>query len=506
MLYITNFDVPMSTSGIEHAIYRRIELFDEHNINYLLLLTDWNPNLYKNIQKFNLKAQNILNMYDYYQQTINVMTIKLNPKELDYGFVPSDIVENLENKKIYIKDDNQIVRAIVNLNEDNLIKEVEYYNLKNNKYAVHYYDVRGFKSSTKYYLNDELETQNWYNLNGQIVLRALKNKNDATTSYLLTNLNKQKYQIDGKKALVAHFFEEINNLTIQKNIFMIERPTEVDQAIKNLTKDTFKVLVIHNSHTNDANNPNDVSLNDNFKFGLHNAKSFSAIVSSTKKQSLEIKKRYPHFKYNYAIPVGYVNEVPKVTDRILMSDRKKAKIVVACRIADEKRLDHLINAINIVKEVVPEVTLDIYGKGSKAVQDKLNNLIDQLKLDDVVKFKGHTNDIKKAYQSGQLFTVTSTMEGFNISAMEALEQGVVGVTYDVNYGPNELIENEYNGYIVPFNDYNALANKIIDLLTNDELLQKMSDNAYDSTKRYVKDEVWQGFKKLIDDANVEGVL
>ena len=84
--------------------------------------------------------------------------------------------------------------------------------------------------------------------------------------------------------------------------------------------------------------------------------------------------------------------------------------------------------------------------------------------------------------------------------MEAISHGVVGVTYDVNYGPNDIIQDGKNGYVVDFNDWHAIADRMLELFKNPQLMQKMSDGAYESANRYSPDSVWQNWNKLLTDA------
>lgn len=92
------------------------------------------------------------------------------------------------------------------------------------------------------------------------------------------------------------------------------------------------------------------------------------------------------------------------------------------------------------------------------------------------------------------------MEGFNLAIMEAISHGVIGVTYDVNYGPNDIIQNQTNGYIVDYGDYKALAARMIEILKDKKLMQKLSTQAYESSERYSDENVWKAWKSLIDDA------
>ncbi|WP_143810198.1 glycosyltransferase, partial [Oenococcus oeni] len=71
---------------------------------------------------------------------------------------------------------------------------------------------------------------------------------------------------------------------------------------------------------------------------------------------------------------------------------------------------------------------------------------------------------------------------------------------DVNYGPNELVVDGENGYIVPNGDYHALAEKIIFLFKHPDELQKKSERAYELSKRYSETKVWQDWRELLDDA------
>lgn len=82
------------------------------------------------------------------------------------------------------------------------------------------------------------------------------------------------------------------------------------------------------------------------------------------------------------------------------------------------------------------------------------------------------------------------MEGFNLSLLEAVSHGDIGITYDVNYGPDEIINDGENGYVVPNGDYHALAERIVYVLKHNRISQQLSKNAYNSTRRYSENEVW----------------
>lgn len=149
--------------------------------------------------------------------------------------------------------------------------------------------------------------------------------------------------------------------------------------------------------------------------------------------------------------------------------------------------------------------MDLYGyadasdnfKARKAVEDAIK----EYHLEGVVQMKGYTTDIDAVQNQAMMFGVTSRMEGFNLAVMEAISHGLIAFTYDVNYGPNEIVQDDINGNVVPFDDYQAMGKAMIKVLRDEKLAQQYSTGAYDSAKRYSEENVWKAWKKLLDDAD-----
>lgn len=54
--------------------------------------------------------------------------------------------------------------------------------------------------------------------------------------------------------------------------------------------------------------------------------------------------------------------------------------------------------------------------------------------------------------------------------------------------------------MVPYGDYEALAQAMIKVLKDPQLAQKYSTGAYDSAKRYSDENVWHAWEELLQDA------
>ncbi|MEO4433329.1 glycosyltransferase, partial [Staphylococcus aureus] len=54
----------------------------------------------------------------------------------------------------------------------------------------------------------------------------------------------------------------------------------------------------------------------------------------------------------------------------------------------------------------------------------------------------------------------------------------------VDYGPSELIQDGFNGYLVPQGDINQMVEKVDQLLNNTQKLQQFSINSIESAQQY----------------------
>ena len=193
-----------------------------------------------------------------------------------------------------------------------------------------------------------------------------------------------------------------------------------------------------------------------------------------------------------------------------MAERKPHSVLVTARVAPEKRIDHIIRAIGIARKTVPDITLDFYGyvdhRDNDAAIKAIDAAIKEFDMADAVHQYDYAEDVGKIQRGAQVYALASIMEGFNLSLMEAQSHGMVGVTYDVNYGPNELVVDNENGYVVPFEGIEEMADRLVKLFSDDQLLQEMSDKAYELSYRYSEGEVWQAWQALLADARSKNVV
>ena len=153
-------------------------------------------------------------------------------------------------------------------------------------------------------------------------------------------------------------------------------------------------------------------------------------------------------------------------------EQVKNKFLFVGRLSSEKNLFKLLSVAAILKEKNQNFTIDIYGTGE--MYESLKEEIYRLHLEDYVILKGFIND-KHIYFNYAVFLLTSTIEGFPLTIIEAKANATPTITTFWGEAVNETVTDGYDGYIIE--DPNEIADKLIILMNNQELLKKLSENA-----------------------------
>ncbi|NQW29508.1 MAG: glycosyltransferase family 4 protein [Ignavibacteria bacterium] len=146
------------------------------------------------------------------------------------------------------------------------------------------------------------------------------------------------------------------------------------------------------------------------------------------------------------------------------------------RLKKYKSIDHLVQAIALVKNTIPNVRLRIAGTGDE--QPTLVTLVHQMQLHDNVEFCGYISDTDKAplLSSAHVVVNTSIKEGWGITNLEANACGTTVISADVP-GLRDSVRDGYSGLLYPYGDVEALARLIERVLVDVELRNRLSNGA-----------------------------
>lgn len=162
-----------------------------------------------------------------------------------------------------------------------------------------------------------------------------------------------------------------------------------------------------------------------------------------------------------------------------LSKEEKSELVFIGRIDPQKQPDQLIDTFAKVHERKPEVILRLVGDGNLTEQTKQR--VKELGLEQNVIFDGVRKDMENVYSKAAAVILSSAYEGMPNSLIEAIGCGIPVVTYDCPIGPAEIVEDGVNGFLVPINDTDELADKTCLALTQswDEDIIKATCSKFD---------------------------
>lgn len=178
------------------------------------------------------------------------------------------------------------------------------------------------------------------------------------------------------------------------------------------------------------------------------------------------------------------------------NDSQGKRIIAIGRLHPQKGFDMLIAAMRKVVDVHPDWTCEIYGEGEE--REALQTLISKLRLEKSVQLKGYCNSIQNELLQSDLFVLSSRYEGFGMVILEAMSSGVPVVSFDCPEGPATLLENE-GGMLVKPENIDALAEAIINMISNHSLREKYRQNGYRNAKKYSPQRVYSSWQHLFDE-------
>lgn len=161
--------------------------------------------------------------------------------------------------------------------------------------------------------------------------------------------------------------------------------------------------------------------------------------------------------------------VPNVVETSIFAPRRqtpvgKVNFISVGRLSPEKNFPLLINAFTSAYKSNNNITLDIYGSGN--LQSELNNQIQKLHMDSVIKLRGFADRkvLADTMANSNVFILLSDFETFGVVYIEALAAGLPVIATDCG-GPRDFVNSE-NGILIECKNEKAAAQAILTMSQN----------------------------------------
>ena len=201
----------------------------------------------------------------------------------------------------------------------------------------------------------------------------------------------------------------------------------------------------------------------------------SKVITNSSKCSKDLENII-NFKVHTIFSPSYVPEKIKRKNK---KNNKKTLLAVS-RLAEEKNILYLIDAMNLIKE--KNFILKIIGDGNQ--RQKLIFYVKKLKLEKKIKFLNFKRNASKYFAESDLFINTSFFEGFPNSVVESLSNNVPVLCSKSHGGIHDIIKNKTYGSLFDINKAENLSSLILSFFKNEKNFLKKMKKAKKNLKEF----------------------
>jgi glycosyltransferase involved in cell wall biosynthesis len=174
------------------------------------------------------------------------------------------------------------------------------------------------------------------------------------------------------------------------------------------------------------------------------------------------------------------------------------RLTAVGRLVPQKGFDLLIDAFATIADRHPEWTLTIWGEGPD--RNKLEQQRKKRGLEDRIFMPGISERPGSWLETADAFVLSSRFEGWGIVLLEAMAWGLPCVSFDCEWGPRDMMENEVDGLLVPREDVSALADALSRIMGDAKLRRRLSKASRISTQRFSCNRVMAAWDEVIEAA------
>ncbi len=498
MIYNFNLGIGWASSGVEYAQVYRAKMLRNIGAQAKFIFTDMfsRENIQHMTENIGFLDSEVEWLYTFFTDT-RISPVTYTLKQLEETFGTREFTFSREGKTakyVFPQEKNFYTAYMVDETSD-LVHRVEMVS-------------RGCLIRKDYFTYCRIYSEYYAPLDNKAHLYQRRFFNeDGTVAYEeITDNDVVMYQFPdkllcSKEEFVGYMVSKLN-LT-KEDVVIIDRTTGIGQAILQNAGPAKVGIVIHADHFSEgSSDENHILWNNYYEYSFSQHDKIAFYLASTDAQNQLMREQFAKYMgvtpNVITVPVGGLKELKYPATR-----RKPHSFITASRLATEKHVDWLVEAVAKAKETIPDITLDIYGKGAE--EEKLKKAIERLGCTDCIRLCGQ-QDLTEVYQNYEAYIAGSTSEGFGLTLMEAIGAGLPIIGFDVRYGNQNFVDQDKNGYKIPVHDkmtgkerIEKLTECIIQLFTEADM-EAFHAHSYKKAEAYLTTEVekrWEALLKTI---------
>lgn len=182
------------------------------------------------------------------------------------------------------------------------------------------------------------------------------------------------------------------------------------------------------------------------------------------------------------------------------TNKERQNIILAAgRIVPVKGYIRLIEAWSKIHIKAPGWKVCIYGDGDPEYIRSIKEYIHKVGVERTVELLPSTPDIENKMQESKIYAMASLTECFPMVLLEAMVNGLPIISFDCPTGPRNILTNNKNGILVENDDIKNYSIKLLELIQNRELREKLSLEAKNDVIKYGIDNIMHQWDMLFEE-------
>lgn len=174
---------------------------------------------------------------------------------------------------------------------------------------------------------------------------------------------------------------------------------------------------------------------------------------------------------------------------------KEKWLITVGRLIQRKGMDLLAEVACKVLPGNPDWKWLVVGDGEEHAF--LKEFIQKHHLGGRLILTGRTDDVNAYLKKAQIYVMTSRIEGLPMCLLEAKAFQLPSVSFDIPTGPNEIIEEGVNGYLIKAFDCENMAKKLDLLMRDDSLRKQFSEHARNHMEKFQMESILKNWNAVL---------
>ncbi len=217
--------------------------------------------------------------------------------------------------------------------------------------------------------------------------------------------------------------------------------------------DVAKLHVVRGSHLKRVHGRTTSKLVRSRRTVMENLDAWDGVIFLTKTQRDDVASMMGERDNLHVIPNSR-----NVPSELTNAKRPSGRGVMLSSLVERKRIQHAIRAMADARgrRLWWKGKLDVWGRGP--LKRKLTLLIRRRNAP--VRLRGYKTNAADEFSTASFSLLTSSAEAFANVLIESMGRGCIPISYDIPYGPSDIITHGVDGFLVPNGDIKALAEQI----------------------------------------------